>query len=58
MCYLITKKKMFKVCNIRETKYSYDFNFEVIGVFLCRKIKNFFFYPVFSLSNLSLYEGK
>lgn len=41
---------------IRKTKCPYDFNFEVIGVFFCRKIKYFFFYPVFSPLNLSLYE--
>ena len=39
-------------------KYSYDFDFEVIGVFLCRKIKNFLFHPVFSSLSLSLYEDK
>lgn len=43
---------------IRKTKCPYDFNFEVIGVFFCRKIKYFFFYPVFSPLNLSLYEDK
>ena len=50
-------KRKYKIpCWVGWIKYSYDFNFEVIGGFFCEKIKIFLFHPVFFPLSLSLYE--